>query len=374
MSDKQKIPKIFHLITRLTNGGAVNTLTNIVTNIEGYDIVVGYGSEYDSECISKLENSGIETVQFPLMRHYNPITSVGAVVSISKYIKKQNFDIVHTHSTEAGIIGRTSANLVGIPNIIHTIHGVPFTDDRNKLLNKFVEICEMKVAPWTTVLVSIADVISEEYLSRGIGSLDQYQTIYCGINVDQFRNAEALDNLPGDGIRILMVGRLAEGKGFDVLLDAAESIDYPDLSIIIVGDGPLRNHLESEIIDRGLIDNVFLLGYREDIPSIMAASDIFVLPSYREGTPLVIYEAMAAGLPVIATNIAGIPEQIIDDQSGYLIPTGNSKELCSAIDLLVKKRQKRRSFGRNNQIRVDRFSVENMVQEYQGLYDGMIEK
>ncbi len=365
--------KIFHLITRLIDGGAVNVLTNITTGLTEYDITVGYGSEYDPDCISKLEQSGVKTVQFPLMRHYNPITAVGAVITVSRYLQKYEFDIVHTHSTEAGIIGRTSAHMANVPNVVHTIHGVPFTEDRNNFLNWFIESCEIKVAPWTDATVSIADIISEEYLSRDIGTPNQYHTIYYGIDVNKFQDASPQSDLPGSGTRILMASRLAKGKGFDVLLDAVEAVEYDDFSVLIAGDGPLRDDLKSEIISRGIADRVFLLGYRSDIPSIMAASDIFLLPSYREGTPLVIYEAMAAGLPVIATNIAGIPEQIKNNKSGYLIPVGDHNMLSMKIEDLLINENKRNLFAENSKKRVEDFSVSNMNSNYDLLYKSLLD-
>jgi len=365
-------PNIFHLITRLTSGGAVTTLTQLVTNLDGYDITVGYGAAFDQRCVDRLHDAGIETVQFSLMRHYNPITALGAVGSVSRYLKKNDFDIVHTHSTEAGIIGRTGAHLAGVSNIVHTIHGVPFTEDRNGLLNWFVEKCEIATASWTDVTISIADTITEEYLSRGIGTAEQYQTIYCGINVDKFRNSPPAENLPGSGLRILMVSRLARGKGFNVLLNALQSFNTDNISVLIAGDGPIREELESKIYNRGLTEDVFLLGYRDDVSNLMAASDIFVLPSFREGTPLVIYEAMASGLPIVATDIAGIPEQIDHGTNGFLIQPGDSDALASYLERLVTSPVLRNELANASLTRINRFSIEEMVSSIDSVYKNQL--
>jgi len=365
-------PQVFHLITRLTNGGAVTTLTQLVTNLDGYEITVGHGAAFDQRCVDRLHDAGIETVQFPLMRHYNPITALGAVGSVFRYLKKNNFEIVHTHSTEAGIIGRTAAHLAGVSNIVHTIHGVPFTEDRNSLLNWFVEKCEIVTAFWTDLMISIADIITEEYLSREIGTPEQYQTIYCGIDVDEFHDISPAENLPGSGLRILMVSRLAKGKGFNVLLDAIESMNTDDISVLIAGDGPLRNELESEIDNRGLTEDVFLLGYRDDVPNLMAASDIFVLPSYREGTPLVIYEAMASGLPIVATNIAGIPEQVDHGTNGFLIQPGHSETLSSYLKELINSPMLRNEFRMASCNRINLFSIKNMVDDVDMVYKKLL--
>ncbi|PSP77009.1 glycosyltransferase family 1 protein [Halobacteriales archaeon QS_1_68_20] len=361
-------PRAFHLVTRLIDGGATNALLPIATEVEGYDVTVGYGAEFDRHNVAALREAGVRTERFPLMRHYNPVTAVGAVVRVARYVRRGDFDVVHTHSTEAGIIGRAAARLAGTPNVVHTIHGVPFTDDRNVALNRFVERCEVAVAPWTDVMVSIADVITGEYLDRGIGVPDQYETVHYGIDLDTFRQADPADDLPGSGDRILMVARLAEGKGFDVLFDAVERLDR-DLSVLIAGDGPLREDLERDVAARGLDDTVHLLGYRDDIPSVMAGSDLLVLPSFREGTPFVIVEAMASGLPVVATDVAGIPELVEDGTTGYLVPPGDDAELAANVADLLDDDERRRTFGRNGSDRADHFRTERMVDDYRAIYD-----
>ena len=361
-------PRIFHLITRLIRGGAVNALVPVATSLDGYDVTVGYGTQADRELVDELRAEGVETRQFRLIRHYNPITAGPAVLAVARYIRRNDFDVVHTHSTEAGIIGRAAARLAGVPHVVHTVHGVPFTEDRNDLLNWFVERCEITAAPWTDVMVSIADVISEEYLARGIGTPDQYRTIRYGIELDEFEAAQPAGDLPESVIRILMVSRLARGKGFDVLLDAVERLDATDVSVLIAGDGPLRGELESKIEKRGLDDTVSLLGYRNDVPSVMNASDALVLPSFREGTPFVIIEAMASGLPVVATDVAGIPEQVEDGTSGILIGPGDAEALADGIDRLAASQELRDQFGTAGRERAEQFSIDRMNAEYEAIY------
>jgi glycosyltransferase involved in cell wall biosynthesis len=169
-----------------------------------------------------------------------------------------------------------------------------------------------------------------------------------------------------------MVGRLADGKGHDVLLDAAESVCDGGVSVCIVGDGPLYDSLEGEISKRGLTDNVFLTGYRDDVPRILAASDVLVLPSFREGTPRVITEAMASGLPVVATDIAGIPEQVADGESGYLIPTGDAEALAERLETLLSDLGLRERMGECGQKRAEQFSVNMMLGDLDELYQDLL--
>lgn len=370
----QQEPRVFHLITRLLKGGAERVVTDAVFGLDSYDFTIGHGAFYDQEQVDSLNNNDIETKQFPLIRHYNPATALPAVASVANYLRRNNFDIVHTHSTEAGIIGRFAAAAVGIPHIVHTVHGVPFADDRNSVLNRFILACERSAANHTDRIAVNADTIADEYLDRKIGSPDQYTTIYIGVERERFRTAKPAPDLPGDRPRVVMIGRLAEGKGFNVMLDAVESMCGGNFSVCLVGDGPLYDSLESEVEDRGLSDNVFLTGFRDDIPRVLAASDIFALPSFREGTPRVILEAMASGLPVVATDIAGIPEQVEDGESGYLIPTGTPSALADRLDELLSNPDLRKQMGERGYERSEHFSVETMLDEFDNLYQELLWK
>jgi len=361
-------PRVCHLITRLHKGGTEAKTIQTVLGLEGYEFTVAHGAAYDDDQLQRLKDRGVTTHCFPLIRHYNPVTAVPAVLRVARYLGRHDFDIVHTHSTEAGIIGRLAAHRAETPAVVHTVHGVPFSDDRNPLLNRFVLGCERKVAPLTDTIVTNADAITSEYLERGIGRPDQYRTVYSGIDIDEFASADEATDLPGDGLRITMVGRLVAGKGLWVLLDAVDALDRTDISVCVVGDGPVREEFESEIRNRGLEDTVYTLGYRTDVGSILAGSDIFVLPSFREGTPRVITEAMASGLPVVATDIAGIPEQVSDGENGYLVPTGDPGALADRLERLIEDADRRNRFGAESRNRASTFSIEGMLGDLDEVY------
>ncbi|AKH97419.1 glycosyltransferase family 4 protein [Halanaeroarchaeum sulfurireducens] len=365
-------PRVFHLITRLLKGGAEAKTIATVRGLDDYAFTVGYGAEYDPGQVELLEREGVSTKRFSLIRHYNPVTAVPAVLSLARYLRRKEFDIVHTHSTEAGIIGRFAAALAGVPNIVHTVHGVPFADDRSDALNRFVLASERQAAKYTDRIVTNADVIADEYLERGIGTPDQYTTVYSGVDLDAFADADPVEDLPGERPRVVMVGRLADGKGHGVLLDAVESLKDFEGSVCVVGDGPLYESLVEDVEDRGLSDQVFLTGFRDDVPRVLATSDVLVLPSFREGTPRVITEAMASGLPVVATDIAGIPEQVEDGENGYLIPTGDSEALADRLERLVADKELRERMGARGLKGAERFSVGTMVDELDGLYKELL--
>jgi glycosyltransferase involved in cell wall biosynthesis len=365
-------PRVFHLITRLLRGGAEAKTLTTVFGLDGYDFTVGHGAAYDADQLDRLNSQGIESRRFPLIRHYNPVTAPPAVVAVARYLRRHEFDIVHTHSTEAGIIGRLAAHHADVPAVVHTVHGIPFSEDRNPLLNRFVLACERRVAPMTDRIITNADAIAADYLERGIGTPGQYTTVYSGVDVERFASAEQASELPGGGVRITMVSRLVEGKGLEVLLEAVESLECNGISVCVVGDGPARDEFEAAVRRRGLEDVVFTLGYRTDVERILAGSDVFVLPSFREGTPRVITEAMASGLPVVATDIAGIPEQVEDGANGYLVPAGDPDALANRLRRLIEDPDRRAQFGAVSRERATQFSVDAMLADLDDVYRDLL--
>ena len=371
-------PKIFHLITRLLRGGAeAKTLAEIAALRDKYEFVLGYGAEYSAEQLAQVAQFGIRTQRFPLIRHYDPFSLVLASLQVYRYIQGQRFDIVHTHSTEAGIVGRLAAHWATVPIIVHTIHGVPFTEQRNPLLRHFVLFMERKVAPWTTRLIANSDIIKETFLRAAVGHPEQYLTIRSGVDLERFASAAPLDlGLPPDCFKVLMAARLTSGKGFSELLQAAAQLTWeaPSIVFLVAGEGPLRDWLEREIRGKELSERIRLLGYQVDLAPLMKAVDVFVLPSYREGTPRAISEAMAAGLPVIATRIDGIPEQIQDGVNGILIEPRRVEPLIEAIRKLASDETLRRRMGQASRERAKAFSLSVMITSIDKLYQELLDR
>jgi glycosyltransferase involved in cell wall biosynthesis len=247
-------PHVFHLLTRLLKGGAEAKVLETVEGLEEYAFTVGHGAAYDDTQIERLHAAGIETTRFRTIRHYNPVTAVPAVLAVARHLDRHEYDIVHTHCTEAGIIGRFAAAIAGTPAVVHTVHGVPFTTDRNSALNHFTQACERLAARCTDRIVTNADVITAAYCDRGIGRPEQYTTVYSAIDVDRFRTATPAPDIDASGVRILMVGRLAEGKGFEDLLTAIDRLGRDDVAVYLV-DEPADNP-QSEavaVLDRCLL-------------------------------------------------------------------------------------------------------------------------
>lgn len=363
--------RVLHLITRYVGGGAEtttrNTLEALAADDRDYDLRLGTGAEHDPERLRALPD--VATVVFRTLRHYNPLTAPVAVLAVGWYLRRERIDVLHTHSTEAGIVGRLAAALAGTPVVIHEVHGDPVAVDRHPLLNRFVLLAERTAAPLADCLVVVADRLGEIYLDRDIGRPGQYRRIYDGVDLARFDGAvDAVADRPGGPVRLVFVGRLADGKGMFDLLDAVERLASSgrDVRLDVVGDGPLTDAVARDVASRDL--PVSLLGYRDDVPVVLARADVLVLPSYREGTPRVITEAMAAGLPVVSTAIAGIPEQVLDGETGYLVEPGDVDALTGRLRELVDEPDRRRAFGEQARDRAERFDVEAAQRQYRELY------
>lgn len=366
--------RVFHLITRFYSGGAekttLHTLDALTEAEQNYDVRLGVGAFHDAERLESVADQGIETTVFDSIRHYNPLAAIIAVVAVAVHLWREDIDILHTHSTEAGIIGRFASVLSGTEVVIHEVHGDPVTDDRSWLLNRFLLAAERFAAAVTTIIVVKSTHIRETFLDRGIGDRSKYTTVYHGVHLEQYRSVEADDvALTGDGPVVTYVGRLTDGKGLVDLLDCAERLaGDTDFDLLIVGDGELRDHLEESIAERNLSDNVHLVGYREDVPSLLAASDVFVLPSYREGTPRAVTEALASGTPVVSTRIAGIPEQVSDGETGYLVEPGDVGTLTRRIKQLLCDRELREEMREQTGESLEKFDIATAQRAFQELY------
>ena len=362
--------KVLHLITRFLDGGAekttVRTIKTLLDSDHPYDVRLGVGAEYDPDRLSELP---VDSHAFQSLRHYNPAAAVVAIFEVGKYLRSNEIDILHTHSTEAGIIGRFASRLAGTETVIHEIHGDPVTDDRSRLLNYFLLKAEQLSAQFTTHFVVKSEKIKSDYISRGIGSPSQYSTICHGVNTKRFEHANSIPRFSSISCPVLLfVGRIEQGKGLYDLLNATESILQNNrLHVIIAGEGTISEAIQNEIQTRGLCHDIEMLGYRTDIPELMQSADFLCLPSYREGTPRVITEALAAGLPVISTKIAGIPGQVDHGRTGLLFRPGDISSLKDHIRFMMEQ-ENRKPMAELAPKTVEKYNPERISQQYLSLY------
>lgn len=386
---KERNIKVLHVITRLIRGGAeINTLLTI-QGLEklGYEVSLAAGPSDKTE--GNLEDDVRQSTRnlmllHNLVREVSPLNDLIAFLKLYLFIKKGKFQIVHTHVRKAGIIGRWAAKLAGVPIIIHTTHGNFFHGYFNRLITKFFVIIERITALITDRIITLTKIEQSQYMERGIGKLSQYKSIPSGIDLKRFdyNNIYPLRNevrrslgLCDDDFIIGNIGRIAPIKGHEYLIRSATEVisKIPNAKFMIVGDGPIRSKMEELASQLKISDKVIFTGIRMDIPECLSVMDLFVLPSLNEGMGRALVEAMAMRVPVIASNIGGIPEVIVDGETGLLVPSKNSEVLAKAIIRLSKDKKlaEKLSQAGYEKAHLD-FGIETMVNNISSVYQEMI--
>lgn len=283
--------------------------------------------------------------------------------------------ILHTSMFHANFSGRVLGWLAGVPIIITWRHSPSIGGALRELLNRWTVRLDDRI-------VATCELVRQIEIEHAQVPSDKVITIYNGIDMERSaasplaaaRIRQAF-NIPADALLLGSVGRMHRSKDFGNLLTAMVQVRkrIPAVWLLLVGDGELRGELESRAQTLGLSSVVTFTGIRDDVPDILAALDIFVLPSRWEGLPLVVLEAMAAGLPVVATAVGGTPEVVVDGVTGLLVPPRDPAALAQAITRLLRNPDLRRKMGRAGRERVtEHFSVEQMVRKTESLYEQLL--
>lgn len=320
-----------------------------------------------------------------LVRNIHPFKDAAAFFKLWKIFRKKKYDIVHTHSSKAGILGRLAAWAAGVKIIVHTIHGQPFHEYQSSLLNAVYVFLEKLAAKVSTKIVTVCRVMEEKSLEKGIGKKGLFVTIYSGMDLDSFLNAsrerekmrEKLGIRP-DEIVIGKIARLFHLKGHDFLFEAVSRIDKENsrIRVLLIGDGILKEHLEKKAEELGIRDALIFAGLvmPDDIPLYISAMDILVHVSLREGLARALPQAMAAGVPVVSFDVDGAREVVENGENGYLVEACDVPMLAQAISTLIRDAEFRKRFGQYGRLKVDPiFRKEFMVRKINDLYMELME-
>jgi glycosyltransferase involved in cell wall biosynthesis len=382
--------KILHIITRLDMGGsAQNTLYSCKELSHKYEIILVHGLSLESgmtDLEKKVVEEGIETAKKqgvkvillpPLVRSIRPIKDLKALFALVWLIVKEKPDIVHTHSSKGGLLGRLAAKLCGVSPIIHTPHGHVFYGHFGAIASKVFLWIERIFSKFTDRLVALTRGEKDDYIEMSVCSPEKIVTIHSGVDIRQFLHtngnlAEQKRSLglgPKEPV-IGFVGWLLPIKGPEYLLRAMDYVwpEQPETTLVMVGKGDLDVDLRAEALRKNVNGKVKFLGWRQDINELMSVFDVFVLPSQNEGMGRVIVEAMAAGKPVVASRVGGIPDLVEDGQTGYLVPPANEKELADAILKILKDRDQAKLMGQRGKEYCRQFSLEAMITKLDDLY------
>jgi glycosyltransferase involved in cell wall biosynthesis len=377
--------RILHIITRLIVGGAQeNTLLSCEgQHAAGHEVTLITGPPIGPEgsLLERAQAGGYRVEVLPSMRRaILPGRDYLTYRALFRRIRELRPDVVHTHSSKAGILGRWAAAAAGVPAVIHTIHGLAFTASTSPLVNRAYKTLERATAGRTTKIVCVADAMRDQSLAAGIGRPDQYVTVYSGMETAPFLNppvpceiVRRQLGLSDDHVVVGTIARLFHLKGHEDLLDLAPCLctRWPNLRFLWVGDGLLRESFEGRMREMNLRDRFILSGLVPPgrIPELAGAMDVLVHPSRREGLARALPQGSLAGKPVITYDIDGNREALIEGETGFAVPSFDARRFGDAIERLMQDESLRSRMGNaGRSFALGRFDAKVMVEALEQVY------
>ena len=366
------------------SGSGLNVLDTVKRlKEEGYKVEFASSPEGGS-LIDEVASFGITVRPLRYLgREVNILKDPLALFELMLLIRRQRYDIVHTHNSKAGFIGRIAARIAGVPVVIHTIHGFSFHEYERPPLRILYVLLERLAAKFSDRLITVSTPLKDWGLRLGIGREKQYCVIPDGIDIELFTVKMDLAKTKSElGIRpdsliVGLVAKLWDGKGHHTLIKAMPKIieEVPQVKFIFAGDGYLRRDLENLVASLCLKDYTIFTGFRKDIPELTAIFDVAVLPSFFEGLGRSLLEAMVLGKPIVATDVGGIPEVVRHNKNGFLVSPGDSGALAEAIIKLLRDKELSRKMGEEGRRQInERFSAKKMVDDIEGVYQEMLKE
>jgi|Deesub1362A_J573_1020465.scaffolds.fasta_scaffold00162_22 glycosyltransferase involved in cell wall biosynthesis len=366
--------RIMILITQLRYDGPNRVIHGILKHIdrERWEVIIGYlYGDRDYEPI--YNEMGLKTVCLDMKGPLNAWVDIRVIRRLVDLLRQERIQLLHTHLVRSDIYGRIAGRIAGVP-VISTIHNMERHFKGGGLGDAIVRLLDRKTIGYsrlvTTVSHSLRDYIHEAYRFP----LERIHCIPNGIDPPTSRHPSITRDTVGVAKDMPLIGtvaRLHEQKGVDILIDAAHIILKKGIrmGVLIVGDGPLKDELILRAGQKELGNNVRFVGFQRDVYGYLSLLDVFVLPSRWEGFGLSIIEAMATGLPVVATRVGGIPEVVEDGRTGFLVEKDDAHALADRIIYLLRNPLARREMGHRGLERYhSTFSATTMSRRYQEVY------
>jgi len=379
--------KIVHVITRLNLGGAALAVLELAAGqrARGHDAIVVAGTIPAGE--ESMESvAGELAVPYvrisALQRDLSLRTDARAVRQVRRLLRTQRPDVLHTHTAKAGAAGRIAAATAGGARprvIVHEYHGHVLSGYFDSRRERVFRLVERGLAHVTDRLIAVSEEVRDDLVSYGVAPAAKFAVVQYGFDLDARtaaapgarRRARDEIGVGPDAFVIGWIGRLTAIKRPLDLIRVAASVDSAVL--VLIGDGEDRPQVEALAASLGIGDRVHLLGYRKDVADWYAALDAFLLVSANEGTPVVAIEALAAGVPVVATDAGGTSSVVDDGETGSLLPVGDVAGLAQALEELRRDPVRRAEQGSRGAVRMrERFSVARMVDDVERVYQGIV--
>jgi glycosyltransferase involved in cell wall biosynthesis len=369
LSNRLRVLQIMHAPPSVPGGQNYSGITGVDRLVIN---MLPYWSEHDIEIVliyprkgpnwDILEDSASLMVDYGIGGKFD----IASSWSIARIVRENNIQLIHTNGPPIDLFGAIASRLTGVPMVLtrHVMIDDYLISPVKKSIYKFVDSLGFRMCDRAVAICRAG----ERHLSKTHPELNgKIKLIYNGIQIDRFPLKRSWNVSEPDGVTIGFVGRLSEEKGCPDFLHVLKELIGRRYNVrgLVVGGGPDIDSIKSLAEEYGISDVVEFCGLQEDVVPFLHRMDIFLLPSYREGLPLVILEAMAVGLPVISTRIAGIPEQIIENENGFLVSPGDIAEMVDHCIHLVEHSDDRERFAKQSRkIVEERFTEKRMVQEY----------
>jgi glycosyltransferase involved in cell wall biosynthesis len=377
---EQSMVRVLHIHTLpVISGSGLNTfLTMRGLNRDIYEAALACAP--GGKLVSLVRRHGMRVITFRnLVQPLHPVKDMLAVWELTLFLKKNPYQLVHTHNSKAGFVGRLSARLAGVPVIIHTVHGFAFHDQEPPWKRFFYRNLERLASQWCDQMIFISQPLVQWALQERIGNKKKMVRIYSGIELDHFHPVSEDEKKEirkqwriGEHDAVIgIVSKLWKGKGHSTLIDAFLGIKkaMEEAKLVIVGEGYLYESLRAQVDELGLSGAVLFTGFQEDVAKVLASFDVAVLPSFFEGMGRVLLEAMAMEKPVVACRVGGIPDLVEDAVNGFLVAPGQVKELEQAILRLLKDKSLAKEMGIRGRKKItDRYSAATMIRSIHKVY------
>lgn len=352
---------------------------------EGYDLI---GICSKGKVTNKMRDEGFNIINIDIYRHIKPLSNIKSIYKLYKLFKKEKPDIVHVHTPIASVLGRIAAKLAKIPNIVYTAHGFYFNENMSPIKYKiFLNIEKYMAKYFTDIIFTQSEEDRKTALENNFIDENKIVTIGNGVDVWGKFNPDNIDieetkkiykefGINEDNKIITFVGRLVKEKGIFDLLEAFKLLNNNRLKLLIVGDisQGSRDEKTKIVLEKYKnLENVIFTGYRKDVNRILNVTDIFCIPSYREGMPRSIIEAMSMECAVIATNIRGCREEVVDGVTGFLVPLKSPHEIASKINKILSNEEDLRIMKEKGRKRAEKYFNEiDIVKKQLKVFDRLL--
>lgn len=346
----------------------------------GWETLLLFGTVEPDEAEVDLQATGIPMQRVPsLARPIRPLADLRTAVTIARVIRRYRPDVIHTHLSKAGLLGRAVAIATSRAVRVHTFHGTVFGGYFGSTASGGIVRAERLLGHRSDAIVALSDRQRDELIENGIAPAARIRVVPLGLNLERFvlgREVAARTAarrslaIPAEAFVIVAIGRLVPIKRLDRLIDAFALVAsrVPGSLLYLVGDGSERAALQARVAAAGLLDRVTLVGWSGATPDWYAGTDVVALTSDREGTPLALIEAAAAGRPVVATDVGGVADVVADGSTGFVVPTSSVDALADRLTQLALDPELRRAMGREAPTQSTRYSADRLVADLDGLY------